>query len=631
MTLDTSALLYWDGTGNGLPWGTGTYMAARDQQILSPWVTGCSVQMMIGGEAVMNAIRDQLEGMITAALASSQPPGARGYVYITDWRMNGQRDLSEANSWGTAAWGATSSATKDQTALGLLMRLIYAGVRVRVLLWMPVGLESLGSGTAMIHDHVWIAAVVGAANRSALTRFGSGNVVDGNLGVVALDARVTHGSGAHHQKTVVIRGGQGMVGADGNPIAVAFVGGVDLAFNRRDALGPKTTSPGVQFQDGDWQSASTIPAVTQKPQWPQGPTTVVDYSVLTTVPRLDVLQEADLYTEVYGDSSTPELRQLWHDQHLVLRGPIVGLLEGQFVDRWMDAGRFKALPEPPAVWSLNEAPAVSFGEVILSSSSEMQDTQTLVSLPAPVNDDPIPGATSTVQMWRTIPNRPRRTPSAYPDKRILYPHGEFTVMAGYVQAANAAQHLIWIFDQYFWSQAYARLLNQLVNDLTRPDLNIIVILPAHADLTPGMTGGAYAQHRARREALTALLGSLSSNRVSVWDLWDSRSWRIMPGQGTGLGIYVHAKAHTYDASLLVCGSANINRRSLMGDSEIAAAVLDPARSSPRTFATGGTCCSPASPGRTTQRDSRSTSTSRGPERPPRSMPRSGRPQAPAHS
>jgi len=71
----------------------------------------------------------------------------------------------------------------------------------------------------------------------------------------------------------------------------------------------------------------------------------------------------------------------------------------------------------------------------------------------------------------------------------------------------------------------------------------------------------------RKSALQTLWKELRPNarqRVKVFDLWSS-DWNV--------GIYVHAKVQTYDDRLLVCGSANMNRRSFECDAELDCAVL----------------------------------------------------------
>ena len=124
---------------------------------------------------------------------------------------------------------------------------------------------------------------------------------------------------------------------------------------------------------------------------------------------------------------------------------------------------------------------------------------------------------------------------------------------------QTATELIWIFDQYFWSEPVGRLLNYQVRN--NSGLCVLVILPPHADSTYP------EEHRARQLALQELTLGLSADqlaRVAVYNMWHPQ----------GKGIYVHAKAHTYDGALMVCGSANLNRRSLTCDSELACAVVD---------------------------------------------------------
>ncbi len=136
-------------------------------------------------------------------------------------------------------------------------------------------------------------------------------------------------------------------------------------------------------------------------------------------------------------------------------------------------------------------------------------------------------------------------------------------MAGISNAAQQATELIWMYDQYFWSKPLARQLNARL--VAQPGLHLILILPPYADTSAGDA------HLARRLALELLTANGVGNRVGVYNMW----LRQPPGNTPALnrGIYVHAKSHTYDDQLLVCGSANLNRRSFLCDTELACAVL----------------------------------------------------------
>jgi hypothetical protein len=200
---------------------------------------------------------------------------------------------------------------------------------------------------------------------------------------------------------------------------------------------------------------------------------------------------------------------------------------------------------------------------------------------AAVVTGPPPG-TSLVQMWRTIPYRAKRK-KAFQQKAATDPKplegGEFTVAAGLARAITKANKLIWMFDQYFWSQPLARLLNfhltvskSVAAQSNKPEtaLRMILVLPPLADVgqTTKPADVGRVQHRARLLALQTLTSGVT-DQVRIFNLWD---YRTDPPKGRG--IYCHAKTHTYDGTLLVCGSANLNRRSLIGDSELACAVAD---------------------------------------------------------
>jgi len=534
--------LPFDGGGDGRPWGDGTTIAARGPAG-KPWDLGNKVTPLLGGFEAMVAIRDAFEVAISAA--AGVPADQKGHVYIAGWRVNSQRDLSDANPWGTHAWDVTSSAVLDQTAIGLIFRLMQAGVRVRIAVWWPTWVQRLGKIAAHIEDHFFLADAVSKESARLAPP------VDPPIGVVALDLRTAEGSiaGAHHQKMMVFRG----------PTQnVAFCGGVDLAFTRRDA--PPQPNPGgvnlERFQGGDWQSGNGIPTWLAQPHtWPRdvghldyatfdsaSPPRFPEHKQASDLPERDPGDPAS-FKDVYGFTN-----QIWHDQHLKLEGPIVQTLEEQFRERWRDSAPLFDLSKPDNTFG---------GHVIFSSSRAIGPDKDIVPLPDATEAN-VAGGASPVQIWRTIPWRNNRT-------RPPFLRGEFTVMTGVNHAIQQSEHFIWIFDQYFWSLPLARQLNFELNQ--RQDLRLIVILPPYAD-------SQYDEiHEARRRALDELgAGGLADptnpdRKAAIYGLWDPRP----PG---GRGIYCHAKVQMYDGSLLVCGSANMNRRSFVCDSELSCAIAD---------------------------------------------------------
>jgi phosphatidylserine/phosphatidylglycerophosphate/cardiolipin synthase-like enzyme len=541
-----------------------------------PWDNNCRVTTYVDGFAAMSAMRDALETVITNApnLPGAPPIGQRGYVYIAGWRFNCMRDLSQNNAWGMGSWPVPlPQATLDQTAMGLVVRLLQAGVMVRIMVWTPTKTQTgpgfiFGVGAAHTEDHYLAARIVDFETRRIEGTLPGGGPLPTPLGVVALDFRTADITAAsHHQKMMVIRSGV---------TNVAFVGGVDLAYTRRSYLSPPPpplVAPPPPPWLGDWQSGPTIPNPAN--WWPRQappapPPPIVNYGFQGTVGVLADTQGADLPAAVYGASPAGD-QQMWHDQHLKLEGPIVATIEEQFRERWVDQPdqTWAVLPLPgrwvPKVSDLSNKSNWTRGQVIFSTSRAYNNAGQIVALPAapavpaPLPLPPLPPPPGTqVQMWRTIPYRKERTVPPFT-------RGEFTVMAGIDNAVRQAQQLIWMFDQYFWSLPLARLLNRQLQ--TVPTLRLILILPPYAD------GSEPTAHLARKNALQALTNNVQA-QVGVYNMW----YQEPPGTtaATNRGIYVHAKSHTYDNSLLVCGSANLNRRSFFCDTELACAVLDPA-------------------------------------------------------
>ena len=229
----------------------------------------------------------------------------------------------------------------------------------------------------------------------------------------------------------------------------------------------------------------------------------------------------------YGD------RAPWHDAMVEIRGPAVCDVLETFLERWND-------PTP-----LDRRTPYRMA---------LQRRAQMPRRPEPPPDplDPPPAAGShTVQILRT-----------YGTKRPAYPFapgGERTVAKAYARAFEHARSIVYVEDQYLWSELVA---GTLADALRRErQLRAIVVVPRYPDADGPVTGppNRLGQIRAMK-----LLHEAGGDRVAVYDI-ENRA---------GTPIYVHAKLCVVDDLWMTCGSDNFNRRSWTHDSEITCAVVD---------------------------------------------------------
>jgi phosphatidylserine/phosphatidylglycerophosphate/cardiolipin synthase-like enzyme len=230
----------------------------------------------------------------------------------------------------------------------------------------------------------------------------------------------------------------------------------------------------------------------------------------------------------YGD------RPPWHDAALELRGPVVGDLLRTFVERWDD-------PHP-----LDRRTPY---RILLHRLARMPRRPEQLPEAFP---DPEPAGPHLVQVLRT-----------YARKRPGYPfarEGERSIARAYTKAFSHARSLIYVEDQYLWSDLVARGICEALE--RSGDLRVIVVVPRYPDADRALSGppARFGQLHAMR-----LLQQAAPGRVGVYDLENA----------DGTPVYVHAKICVVDDVWFTCGSDNFNRRSWTTDSELTCAVIDP--------------------------------------------------------
>jgi phosphatidylserine/phosphatidylglycerophosphate/cardiolipin synthase-like enzyme len=225
-------------------------------------------------------------------------------------------------------------------------------------------------------------------------------------------------------------------------------------------------------------------------------------------------------------------RPPWHDVQAMVRGPAVGDVEAVFRERWDD-------PEP-----LSHSPFRRLRD-------RLDGTDRRPSPLPPQAPDPAPCGTVAVQLLRTYPYR-------HPGYGFA-PPGERSVARGYLKALGQARSLIYLEDQYLWSEPVARVMAGALR--ASRDLALIAVIPRYPDQDgrlsepPNLIG--------RSDALR-LLREAGGDRVAVYTLENRQ----------GTPIYVHAKVCVVDDTWATIGSDNFNRRSWTHDSELTCAIVD---------------------------------------------------------
>ena len=232
----------------------------------------------------------------------------------------------------------------------------------------------------------------------------------------------------------------------------------------------------------------------------------------------------------YGD------RPPWHDVQLQVRGPAVGDLSVTFRERWED---------PTPLDHRNPWRA--------RLTRRVGQPRHPSPLP-PMLRDPGPAGPHAVQVLRTYPAKRPPLPFA--------PSGERSIARAYLKALWRARRLIYLEDQYLWSEDIAQALADALR--RSPELRLVAVVPRYPDEDGRLTG---PPNRIGQQAALDTVRAAGGDRVAVYDLENELATPI----------YVHAKVCVIDDVWAAVGSDNLNRRSWTHDSELSAAVLDDTR------------------------------------------------------
>jgi phosphatidylserine/phosphatidylglycerophosphate/cardiolipin synthase-like enzyme len=271
--------------------------------------------------------------------------------------------------------------------------------------------------------------------------------------------------------------------------------------------------------------------VVQHPERPQDDRAFVGGIDLCHSRRDDEQHRGDAQSQPMDRRYGP--RPPWHDAAVEIRGPAVSDVAATIAERWND-------PTP-----------LDHGNpyrMLLQRGARMP--RHARPLPAPMSPPPVAGP-HAVQILRTYPAKSPSFPFA--------PDGERSIARAYTHAFARAQRLIYIEDQYLWSDVVAGALADALR--RQPRLQVIVVVPRYPDQNGRLTG---PPNRLGQITAMRLLTAAGGGRFTAYDVTND----------SGVPIYVHAKVCIVDDEWMTCGSDNFNRRSWTHDSEATCAVVD---------------------------------------------------------
>ncbi|XP_015961566.1 phospholipase D beta 2 [Arachis duranensis] len=374
----------------------------------------------------------------------------------------------------------------------------------------------------------------------------------------------------HHQKTVIVDADAG----NNMRKIIAFVGGLDLCDGRYDTP---------------------------------------DHHILRT---LHTLHKDDYHNPTFTGNVGGCPREPWHDLHSKIDGPAAYDVLKNFEERWLRASK------PHGIKKLKK-----YDDALLKLE-RIPDIIRMTDLPCIGHDDP---ESWHVQIFRSIdsnsvkgfPKDPKEASSKnlVCGKNVLI---DMSIHTAYVKAIRAAQHYIYIENQYFigssynWSQHKDLGANNLIpleialkiaeKIKAHERFAVYIVIPMWPEGVP--TGAAtqrilYWQNNTMQMMYDTVYKALVDagveaafspqdylnffclgNREST-SMYDNVTVSGAPPQANSVQansrnsrrfmIYVHSKGMIVDDEYVILGSANINQRSMEGtrDSEIAMGAYQP--------------------------------------------------------